>query len=170
MENAIVNRVAQSSIVTLNLEDYLPKEEVVIFDLKDFLYMGLIIKEKDYRDALETNNREIYSNKNVTISCTADAIIPMWAYMLAAQYLQSFAKSIHFGTIESATNSILISNIKSINTIEFVDKRVVVKGCGEVPIPAEAYVTITALLKPHVKSVMYGEPCSTVPIFKKGKV
>jgi hypothetical protein len=170
MENTIVNKVAQSSIVTLNLEDFLPKEPIKLFDLKDFLFMGLILKEKDYRAALETFNWVAYENKNVAITCSADAIVPMWAYMLAAHYLQPIANTIAFGNEEEIKNELLVNSIKDINAEEYLDKRVVVKGCGEQPISTKAYVAITTKLKPVVKSIMYGEPCSTVPIYKKGKV
>lgn len=163
----IVNKVAESGIITLNLEDFYPKEETAVFDLKDFLFMGLILKEKDYRAALLTTDWEFYKNKNVTITCSADAVIPMWANMLAASYLEPFAKNILFGTEQNMLEQLLLKNIEKINAEEYTDKRVVIKGCGELPITESAYVEITRLLKPFVKSIMYGEPCSTVPIYKK---
>lgn len=161
-----VNKVAESGIITLNLEDYLPKG-VLIFDLKSFLFMELILKEKDYRAALLTHDWTQYEGKDVIITCTADAIIPVWAYMLASSYLQPMAKRIVHGDESQARKELLLDTIKHISTEEFQDKRIVVKGCGEIPIPDEAYSTITAVLKPVVKSIMYGEPCSTVPIFKR---
>ncbi|MFY8127007.1 MAG: DUF2480 family protein [Chitinophagaceae bacterium] len=170
MENIIVNKVAQSSIVTLNLEDFLPKQPIKIFDLKDFLFMGLILKEKDYRAALEIHDWSDYNNKNIAITCSADAIVPMWAYMLATQYLQPITASVSYGTESEVKIKLLVKNIDEINANEYIDKRVVVKGCGDEQIPAEAYVAITSKLKPVVKSIMFGEPCSTVPIYKKGKV
>lgn len=163
----LVNKVAESGIITLNLEDYYPKEENVAFDLKDFLFMGLILKEKDYRAALLNTDWNLYLNKNVSITCTADAVIPMWANMLAASYLEPVAKNIVFGPEETLIEKILLKNISSINPQDYTDKRVVIKGCGELPITESAYVEITRLLKPFVKSIMYGEPCSTVPIYKK---
>jgi hypothetical protein len=170
MENVIINKVAQSSIVTLNLEEFLPKQPIKVFDLKDFLFMGLILKEKDYRAALETYNWSDFSDKNIAITCTADAIIPMWAYMLATQYLQPIAATVSYGSENEVKTKLLVKNIDEVNANEYLDKRVVVKGCGDEQIPAEAYIAITSKLKPVVKSIMFGEPCSTVPIYKKGKV
>ena len=167
MEPAIVNKVAASSIITINLEDFLPKEEVVVFDLKDFLFMGLILKEKDFRAALLTINWQQYENKNVALTCSADAIIPVWAYMLAASYLQPYAKEIGFGDAAVLTNNILQKNISALQAEEYTDKRIVIKGCGDIQIPESAYITITEKLRPYAKSIMYGEPCSTVPIYKK---
>ena len=129
--------------------------------------MGLILKEKDFRAALQTTDWEQYKDKYVAITCTADAIIPMWANMLAASYLQPFAKNIVFGDEKKLIEIILQKNIDTINVDEFIDKRIVVKGCGDVAIPESAYVAITNKLRPVVKSIMYGEPCSTVPIYKK---
>lgn len=167
MESVIINKVAESGLITLDLETYYPKQEIKAFDLKGFLFMGLILKEKDYRAALLTTNWADYENKNVYITCTADAIIPMWAYMLAASYLQPVANEIVFGDEKKLIETIIIKNLDSINISEFEDKRVVVKGCGEVSIPEIAYVEITKKLRAVAKSIMYGEPCSTVPIFKK---
>lgn len=163
-----VNKVAESGIITINLEDYLPKD-VLVFDLKQFLFMELILKEKDYRAALLAFDWSIYEHKIAVITCTADAIIPVWAYMLAANYLQSVAQKIVVDTPEKATELLLLENINNINLADFTEQRVVIKGCGEIPISASAYATITAKLKPVVKSIMYGEPCSTVPIYKKKK-
>ncbi|MBS1509338.1 MAG: DUF2480 family protein [Bacteroidetes bacterium] len=167
MEEAMTNKVAESGIVTLDLEEYYPKEETAVFDLKDFLFMGLILKEKDYREALKNLDITSYTGKNVALTCTADAIIPMWAYMLAASYLQPVAANIVFGDEEVLKQTIFLKKINTINPADYTDKRVVIKGCGELPISESAYVEITNLLRPVVKSIMYGEPCSTVPIFKK---
>lgn len=167
MQDVIVNKVAESSLITLDLEAYYPKEETAVFDLKDHLFMGLILKEKDYREALKNLNWEIYNNKNVAITCTADAVIPIWAYMLAAAFLQPVAHDVVFGTEEFLHKTLFLKNISKINANEFTDKRVVVKGCGDKTISEVAYVEITKLLRPVVKSIMYGEPCSTVPIYKK---
>jgi hypothetical protein len=167
MENVIVNRVSESAITTIDLEDYYPKEDTAVFDLKDHLFMGLILKEKDFRAALQTFDWEQFRNKNVAITCSADAIIPVWAYMLVASNLQPVAKEVAFATPEELPLNILLKNIQQIQGADYTDKRVVVKGCGEVAIPEKAYVAITAILRPFVKSIMYGEPCSTVPIFKR---
>jgi hypothetical protein len=167
MAEVFVNKVAESGIVTLNPEDYYPKDEVVVFDMKDHLFMGLILKEKDFREALKTLDTNIYENKIAALTCSADAVIPMWAYMLVASLLQPVAKEIIFGTEEKVKEEILLRNINAINTDELRDARIVIKGCGELPIGESAYVAITKKLRPVAKSIMYGEPCSTVPVFKK---
>lgn len=168
MDSPIVNKVAQSGIITLELENYIPEGEWIQIDLKDYLYEGLILKEKLFREKLNSTDWSIFSNKHVTVSFTADAIIPLWAFMLITTYLQPHALSVHSGTIEQAKEKMLLSNIrKSINPDEYLDARVVIKGCGNIPIPESAYLEITHLLQPVVKSLMYGEPCSTVPIYKK---
>jgi hypothetical protein len=167
MEGILTNKVAESGLITLNLEDYYPRGSVITFDMKDYLFMGLILKEKDFREALKTLNLEPFTNKYVALTCSADAVIPMWAYMLAASALQPVAADIVFGNEESALKNILIRNISRIPVHEFTDKRVVIKGCGELAIKEEAYIEITKLLRPVAKSIMYGEPCSTVPVYKK---
>ena len=169
MENLIVNKVAESGLITLDLEEYYPKEETAIFDLKNYLFMELILKEKDYREALKNLDWSIYQNKNVAITCSADAVIPMWAYMLAATYLQPVAKEVIFGNEDFLHRTLFLKNLSKLNTTEFADKRVVIKGCGDKSISETAYVEITKLLTPVAKSIMYGEPCSTVPIYKKAK-
>lgn len=167
MSDVIVNKVAASALTTLDLEGYLPKEEAAIFDLKDHLFMGLILKEKDFREALKGMDWEPYRGKNVAVFCSADAVIPVWAYMLLTSYLQPVAADVYVGTKEEAQKHFFLKKLGSINPSEFKDQRVVVKGCGEVKIDEYAYAEITKLLLPHVKSVMYGEPCSTVPVYKK---
>ena len=163
----VINKVSESSLITLNLEDYFPKEEVVLFDMKDYLFMGLILKEKDFREALKNLDLTQFNNKSVAVTCSVDAVIPIWAYMLVASYLHPVAKTVIFGTMEELKRQLLLKNISAIDPAEFVDKRVVIKGCGELPIGEAAYLEATKLLRPVVKSIMYGEPCSTVPIFKK---
>ncbi|MDQ6609244.1 MAG: DUF2480 family protein [Bacteroidota bacterium] len=167
MSEAIVNKVAGSGLISLDLEKYLPVGEMVAFDLKDYLFMGLILKEKDFREALKNIDWSVYQDKNVAITCSADAIIPVWAYMLVSSYLQPVASTIFTGTIEEMQKHLFLENINAINAAEFKDQRIVVKGCGEVPIGNFAYAEITRVLLPHTKSIMYGEPCSTVPIYKK---
>ena len=167
MAEVFVNKVAESGIVTLNLEDHYPKEDVAVFDMKDHLFIGLILKEKDFREALKTLDTSIYENKIAALTCSADAVIPMWAYMLVASLLQPVAKEIIFGTEEKVKEEILLRNINNINTDDLQDARIVIKGCGELPIGESAYVAITKKLRPVAKSIMYGEPCSTVPVFKK---
>lgn len=164
-----VNKVAESGIITLNLEDFLPKD-LMIFDLKPFLFMELILKEKDFRLALQNHDWTLYKNKQVVITCSADAIIPVWAYMLVASYLQTEAQSIQTGDPESCKIQFALIQIQHLDTTNFADQRLVIKGCGDIPIPESMYAAITVKLKPVVKSIMYGEPCSTVPIYKKKAV
>ncbi len=167
MEDAIVNKVAQSALVTLDLESFYPTGEVLTFDLKDYLFMELILKEKEYRESLKNIDWSIYKNKNVAITCSADVIIPLWAYMLAVSYMKPFAKDIVFGTTEEVLNILFLKELQKIDPKEFQDKRVLVKGCGDKQIPETAFVEITKILQPVVKSIMYGEACSTVPIYKR---
>jgi hypothetical protein len=167
MTDTITNKVSESGIITLDLENWFPKEPIDLFDLKDYLFMELILKEKDFRQTLINFDWEIYKNKNVALFCSTDAIVPLWAYMLVTVYLQPVAKSIYAGSVEEMKKDIFIRNIQSINPTSYIDARVVVKGCGDVKIDAYAYTEITRILQPVVKSLMYGEPCSTVPLFKK---
>ena len=167
MSEALVNKVSESGLITLDLEAYYPKGETVVFDMKDHLFMGLILKEKEFREALKQIDLNLYQDKYVALTCTADAVIPVWAYMLAASYLQPVAKEFVFGNEEFLHKSLFLRNLASINPEDYLDKRVVIKGCGELPITEMAYVEITRLLRPVAKSIMYGEPCSTVPIYKK---
>ena len=169
MEEGIINKVAQSPLSTIDLEAYYPKEEIVLFDLKPFLFMELIIKEKEFREALQKTDWSMYQNKVVAVTCTADAIIPVWAYMLVVSHLQPFAKDIILGDVKTALRDIFLKKIESIDANEFADKRVVIKGCGDLPIGEFAYMEITKKLRPVAKSIMYGEPCSTVPVFKRNK-
>jgi hypothetical protein len=169
MEDMIVNKVSESGLITLDLEEYYPREETAVFDLKNYLFMELILKEKDYREALKNLDWSIYQNKNVAITCSADAVIPVWAYMLAATYLQPVAKEVIFGNEDFLHRTLFLKNLSAINPADFTDKRVVIKGCGDKSISETAYVEITKLLTPVAKSIMYGEPCSTVPIYKKPK-
>ena len=167
MEEGIVNRVAESGLITIDLEEFYPKEETAVFDLKDYLFMGLILKEKEFRNALKNLDWTVYQNKNACITCTADAIIPMWANMLVASYLQPIAKEVVYGNEDSLNSILYLKNLSQLDINEFKDKRVVIKGCGDKTVPETAYVEITKLLTPVVKSIMYGEPCSMVPIYKR---
>ena len=167
MSDVIVNKVAESGLITLDLEKYLPAGEWITFDLKDHLFMGLILKEKDFREALKNTDWNLYAGKYVAVTCTADAIIPMWAYMLVTAHLQPLAKDVFAGTESEMQKHLFLKNMAGIDTAPLADQRVVVKGCGEMPIGEFAYSEITRLLRPVVKSLMYGEPCSTVPVYKK---
>ena len=167
MSEPLINKVAESGLVTLDLEQYYPKGETAVFDLKDYLFMGMILKEKDYREGLKTTDWSLYSGKNVALTCSADAIIPVWAWMLAAAYLQPVAKELVMGDEKELHKQLYLKNIAAINPEEFADKRMVIKGCGETPIADFVYMEVTKKLLPVAKSIMYGEPCSTVPVYKK---
>lgn len=167
MAEEIINRVAASALEEINLEDYYPKDNIVLFDLKPFLFMELILKEKDFREALLKVDWSDYNDKVVAVACTADAIIPMWAYMLVASYLQPVARNVIFGGVDEALKQEFITNISSIDLTAYNDKRIVIKGCGNLPVKEYAYLEITKRLRPIAKSIMYGEACSTVPVFKK---
>jgi hypothetical protein len=167
MDEAFVNKVSESGIISLDLEEFYPKEETAVFDMKEHLFMGLILKEKGFRETMKDLDLSAYKGKNVALTCTADAIIPVWAYMLVASYLEPVANEIVFGDSDFLHRSLFLKNINKIHVDDYRDKRVVIKGCGELPISETAYVAITNLLRPVVKSIMYGEPCSTVPIYKK---
>ena len=167
---ALVNKVAESGIVTLDLAQFLPADEqTMIFDLKPFLFREMILREKDYRAALQTHDWKQYEGKHVNITCSTDAIIPMWAYMLAGVNLEPNTLSIYYGTSEELKLYRALMAIEKMDAGEYENKRVVIKGCGEVAISEKLYVAITQKLRPYVMSLMYGEPCSTVPIYKRPK-
>lgn len=170
MAEVFVNKVAESGLITLDLETFYPKGEWAEFDLKDFLFMGLILKEKDYREQLKGLDWSVYNGKHVAVHCSADAVIPVWAYMLAASYLSPIAASVVFGNIDQAIQQVLLQEIALHDVSIYQGQRVVVKGCGEKHIGEAAYLSITAKLRIVARSVMYGEPCSTVPIFKQKSV
>lgn len=167
MEDVIVNRVANSGIVTFNLEHYVHEGPRMSIDIKDQLFMGMILKEKDFRDWLKACDWEQFRNANVAIFCSADAIIPTWAYMLIASKLTGVAHHFVFGSPADLELSLFQMALSNVNPEEFADKRVVIKGCGDKNVPVSAYVEITRLLQPVVRSLMFGEPCSTVPVYKK---
>ena len=167
MAEPFINKVAESGIITLDPSTHIPVGETKVFDMKDHLFMGLILKEKDFREALKNLDWDQYRDKNVALTCSADAIIPVWAYMLVASNLQPVAKEIVMGDEEELHRQLFLKNISKINTDDFADKRVVIKGCGETPIGDFVYMELTKLLRPVAKSIMYGEPCSTVPVYKK---
>lgn len=167
MSEEIINKVAQSSLLTLDLEDFYPKDEIVLFDLKGYLFMEQILREKDFRTALQNIDWTAYQDKVVAVTCSVDAIIPRWAYMLIAVNLQPYAKDIVMGDQQTALQQIFLSKIAAIDLREFAGQRVVVKGCGDLNVGAYAYMELTKRLRPLAKSIMYGEPCSTVPVFKQ---
>lgn len=167
MDNIIINRVSESSLVTIDLEEFYSKNSTAVFDLKDYLFMGLMLKEKDYRSALQSLDWEQYRGKHVAITCSADAIVPVWAYMLAASSLQPIVQDVFFGNKSELQTVLLLKNIAAINGENYTAQRVIVKGCGDRQVPEAAYVAITAKLRPHARSIMYGEACSNVPVFKR---
>lgn len=166
MNDIIINRVAESGIITIDLEALYPIDPVTVFDMKPFLFRGLILKEKEFREALKDHDWKTYSGKIIALTNTADAIIPMWAYMLTTSYLQPFAKEIIFGDEKRAIQVLMSRSIEAMDTQQYADKRIVIRGCGDVYLPETAYIDITNKLRPVVKSLMYGEPCSTVPVYK----
>ena len=169
MSEPFINKVAVSGLVTIDLETWYPNGETVVFDMKDYLFMGLILKEKDLRESFKAMDWSQYKDKNVALTCTADAIIPVWAWMLAASYLQPQAREIVMGDEKELHRTVFLKNMSAIDVNDFAGKRIVIKGCGETPIGDFAYMEITKLLRPVAQSIMYGEPCSTVPVYKKPK-
>lgn len=163
----IINRVANSGLVTLDLEDYYHPGERVVYDLKDNLFMGLILKEKDFREFLKAHDWSQYAGKNVALICSEDAIVPTWAYMLLTIQLQPYANTVVFGSLQDLEAKLYVDAIARINPDDYRDARVVVKGCSKVPVPTSAYVEITRILRPVVLSLLFGEPCSTVPLYKR---
>jgi hypothetical protein len=170
MEAPLINKVAQSSLKTINLENYYPKQDILSFDLKDYLFHGLILKEKDFRKALKEHDWSQYTDKTLLIFCSSDAIIPVWAYMLVASYVADFAHDIYQGSEEEYLKNHYAQTLDSIAYQSYQDERIVIKGCSDRPVPPIAYAILTAKLKPYAQSIMYGEPCSTVPIFKRPRV
>jgi len=168
-EPLFVNRVAASGLVTLNLEDLLHPGDRVVYDLKDNLFHGLILREKDFREFIKTHDWTQYAGQCVAIICSADAIVPTWAYMLLAIKLQNHAHRYVFGDLDALEQALFQEAIAGLDAEEYRDAKVVVKGCGTVPVPTFAYVAIMQKLLPVAASVMYGEPCSTVPLYKKPK-
>lgn len=164
----IVNKVTQSGLVTLNLEQFLPNEAAVVgLDIAPFLFKGMILREKDFRAALPETDWSVYEGKQVAVYCSADAIIPMWAYMLLAVYLQQCHATAHHCTPGQLKEKLMLQNIAGLDISPYAEGRVVIKGCGEIPLPESAFLAISERLIPAVKSLMYGEPCSTVPVYKK---
>lgn len=167
--DTIINKVQQSGLITIDLEDYFHAGEKVLFDIKNYLYEGIILKEKDFRGYLKEHNWEQYAGKNVAITCSVDAIIPTWAYMLVTTKLQPYANLIVFGTLNDLHAKIFSNAITQINASDYTQAKVVIKGCGKLEVPVSAYVELTNKLLPVVSSIMYGEPCSTVPVYKQLK-
>lgn len=169
-DKPLINRVANSGLITINLEEYYPKNQMLSFDIKDHLFKEMILKEKDFRQSLKTLDWESYKDKILLVYCSADAIIPLWAYMLITAYAQPHAAVIYQGDQNAFLQSHYETALMTINPEEFEQKRVVIKGCSDKPVPPSAYMKITAMLRPFAQSIMFGEPCSTVPIFKRPRI
>jgi hypothetical protein len=166
MKDEIINRVANSSLVTFDLETLYTPGERVVYDIKDHLFQGLILREKDFREHVKNNSWSDYQDKLVSIVCTADAVVPTWAYMLLAVALKPYARRVFFGSVEEMEKELFHEKLLSIDWEQYRNVKVVVKGCSDVQVPVSAYVEATSQLVSVAASVMYGEPCSTVPIFK----
>ncbi len=166
----IENRVANSGLVTINLEDYFHQGERVLLDIKPWLFREMILKEKEFREYVKQHNWEQYAGKNIAFTCTTDAIVPTWAYMLLAVAAEPFANRYVFGDLQMLETTLFQDALNKIDLNELKDARVIVKGCSDVPVPVSAYVEITHKLSPYVKSIMYGEACSNVPVWKKRSV
>ncbi|MBL4655140.1 MAG: DUF2480 family protein [Bacteroidia bacterium] len=166
-QKEIINRVDSSGLITIDLSTILPVADKVIYDIKDNLFQGLILKEKDFRDFVKENDWSVYQDKYVGLLCSADAVIPTWAYMLLTINIQPFASLVVMGDQNALDLAIVQNALGQLNVVDYADKRIVIKGCSDAHVTESAYVEITRLLRPVAKSIMFGEPCSTVPIFKK---
>lgn len=169
MPNEIVNRVSNSKLITIDLEDFYPNGERVVLDIKNWLFHELILKESDFRESLKNHNWTEYKNKYVALTCSSDAIIPSWAYMLISTYLNPYAKKVAVGSTIELETIIFQDILSNFSTEEFVNKPVIIKGCANKPIPETAYLQLIEKLQPVAKSIMFGEACSTVPLFKQKK-
>ena len=169
-DQPLVNRVANSGLITLNLEEFFPAEEVMAFDLMDYLFLVLILMEKDFRLSLQSHDWTQYEGKNLAVFCSTDAIIPVWAYMLVAAYASPHVVQIFQGTPETFYQVAFQMALTQINGADYEQKRVVIKGCSNKPVPPSAYVELTRRLRPYAQSIMSGEPCSPVPIFNRPRV
>lgn len=167
IQENIINKVAESGLTSFDLADFYPQGERVVYDIKENLFHGLILKEKDFREFIKEHDWVQYQGKHVAITCTADAIVPTWAYMLLANRLAPYAKTIVFGTLETLETVLFENALSNLDLEQYRNQRIVLKGCGDIPVPVSAYVDLTAKLTKVAKSIMYGEPCSTVPIFKR---
>ncbi|MCH8330085.1 MAG: DUF2480 family protein [Bacteroidetes bacterium] len=163
----LINKVAESGLITIDLEDHVKLGEIAVFDLKGYLFQELILKEKDFREALKQLDWEQYQDKHVAVYCSTDAIIPDWAYMLVASNLEGIASSVLLGDEQTMQLQLVKEAVANIAIDKYKDKMVMIKGCGTERVPTSAYLEITNRLRPIVKSLMYGEPCSTVPVYKR---
>jgi hypothetical protein len=169
MKEEIINRVTNSALKTFDLEEMYPEGERVLFDVKDWLFQELILKEKDFRESVKNHNWSQYNNSFVAVHCSADAIIPSWAFMLVAAELIPFAKKVVIGNLELLETVIYQELMEFIDFRDFTNKPVIIKGCANKPIPNAAYAFLIEKLQPIAKSIMFGEACSTVPLYKSKK-
>lgn len=167
IQENIINKVAQSGLVTLDPAQFYAPGERVVYDIKDNLFHGLMLREKDFREFVKMHDWAQYRDKNIAITCTADAIVPAWAYMLLANRMAPYARQVVFGDAEVLETVLFVTELKALDVEQYRDQRVVIKGCGDIPVPVSAYVELTQRLTPVAKSLMFGEPCSTVPIYKR---
>lgn len=165
----IVNRVANSPLKVIDLEELYPSGDRILFDIKDWLYEGFVLREKDFRTSVKEHDWSQYNSAYVALTCTSEAIVPIWAYMLITVELEQYAKSVIIGSLEDLETSIYQNIINTLDTSEFNNAPVIIKGCSNKPIPNSAYLMLTHKLKPYAKSIMYGEACSAVPLYKKKK-
>ena len=166
MAEEIINRVANSKLVTVDLEDYYPEGQRVIFDIKDWLYEGFVLREKDFRAQVKAYNWTQHQDQYIALTCSTDAIVPAWAFMLITIQLEPFAKLTLLGDLETLETAIYQDIIANLDTTAFKDKPVIVKGCSKKPVPNNAYLMLSSKLKPIAKSILFGEACSSVPLFK----
>ena len=164
--NEIINRVAASSIVTFDIEEFFTPGERVTIDIANQLYQGLILKEKEFREYIKNTDWSFYKDKFVAITCSADAIVPTWAFMLVGIALQPFAAKIVFGGTDKLEEELYRKKLENVDWEKFRDQKVVIKGCSKYNVPAALFVEVSVRLRPIVSSLMFGEPCSTVPLFK----
>ena len=167
MNDEIINRVANSKLVTIDLEDYYPDGKRVLFDIKDWLLEGLVLREKDFREKAKNFDWSKYEKSYVALTCSTDAIIPAWAFMLLTVNLEPFVEKTIIGNLDALETSIYQDIINQLDTSEFKDKPIIIKGCSNKPVPVNAYTLLINKLKPIAKSIMYGEACSSVPLFKR---
>ncbi|MBO0320877.1 DUF2480 family protein [Muricauda sp. CAU 1633] len=167
MEEKIINRVAQSKLVTFDLEELYPKGERKVLDIKDWLLEGIILREKEFRNHVDTHDWSAYQDSYVALQCSTDAIVPGWAFMLVASKLTPYAKKVVVGNLEDLETTLYQSLIENLDVSPYVDKPVIIKGCSKKPVPKNAYLMAIEKIQPVAKSVMYGEACSSVPLFKK---
>jgi len=163
----IVNRVSNSQLITFDLEEFYTPGERSLFDIKNFLFQGIILKEKDFRDSIKNHDWSQYEGKHVGIICSADAIIPTWAFMLLSIALQPHAKRVIFGNLVELESQLFFDKLSQVDWEKFRDKKIIIKGCSKVEVPLSAFVEATNRLRSIANSIMFGEPCSTVPLFKK---